>query len=42
MSTILQSKRIKCLQQEDDDTTSMATGLVGFSQGLLCSQAAEE
>lgn len=42
MSEAVQSKRIKCLQQEEDDTTSMATGLVGFSQGLLYSQAGEE
>ena len=42
MSEAVQSKRIKCLQQEEDDTTSMATGLLGFSQGLLYSQAGEE
>jgi hypothetical protein len=41
-ATVIQSKRTKCLQQEDDDTTSMATGLVGFSQGLVASQAGEE
>lgn len=40
-ATIIQPKRVKCLQQDEDDTTSMATGLLAFSQSLLCSQYEE-
>jgi hypothetical protein len=41
VATIIQPKRFKQLQQDEDDMTSMATGLLGFSQGLLCSQYEE-
>jgi hypothetical protein len=41
-ATIIQPKRIKCQQQDDDDGTSMMTGLLGFSQDVLISQAVEE
>lgn len=42
-ATIMHPKRVKlCPQQDEDDGISMATGLVGFSQGILLSQAAEE
>lgn len=40
-ATIVQPKRVKRMQHEEDDSTSMATCLVGFSQGLLFSQAEE-
>jgi hypothetical protein len=41
-ATIMQPKRLKCQQQDDDDGTSMMTGLLGFSQDVLISQAVEE
>lgn len=41
-ATVMQSKRMKCLQQYEDDGTSMANSLVGFSQGILLNSQAEE
>lgn len=40
-ATVMQPKRAKRMQPDDDDTMSMATGLLGFSQGVFESQPEE-